>query len=53
MPLTDPVTQPDDLFESFEVFVKAIGGGELLQLDHDLQSLAVSLNVQEHQLGAG
>lgn len=50
--LTNPVTQSDDLLESFEIRIKAVGGDELLQLHHNLQLLAVSLNVQKHQLGA-
>jgi hypothetical protein len=50
--LTYPVTQSCYLPEAFEALVKTILRGELLQLNHDLQSLRIAFNVQEHQLGA-
>jgi hypothetical protein len=50
--LTDPIAYPCHFSEVSETVIEAILGSELLQLNHDLQSLRVTLNVQEHQLGA-
>jgi hypothetical protein len=50
--LTYPVPQSCYLLEALEALVETILCRELLQLHHDLQSLRIAFNVQEHQLGA-
>ena len=48
--LTDPIADPCDLLQAFELVLRVIFT-ELLALHHDLKPLGIALNVKEHQLG--